>query len=842
MINKADHKIRVPQVLQKILPRHHIAKTLDAAALTEALCLVAPYGCGKTLAVLFWLRERNHQAAWVSLDETDDTETVFVKRLAAAILPFAAEQDDVDFLSEPRYTEDPGAFLRKAVSYLAEGNITADTLVIDNFHYIRNDGLLRLVKDFIHALLGHLRVIIISRTQLSPVFNDLMLKKHICLITIQELSFSLEEMSEYFSMNGRSVPRSNLAQIYQDTEGWPAAINVILTITREVPNGYGEDAYVYVKGFFETEIWNGLDETIKVFLMKTSVLETLTPSSCHAVTEMGATLPVLRWLFENGIFVSRLPGEDNYRYHLTFKSFLLDKLGSSGLDTRELYMKAAWWLYDRKEYARSFPYFFKARDLFGLSQVLRILSPAEMGGIENFLALTACITDLNIEELKSYPVIVARMALTHYLKGNLAEMQRLYGIFREWTEPGALSISPEDYGEYLWEAGWLSYINPAEAVRGNKKHEEWANYREYVPFLRPMHLYCYSVLRFPAALRGIRDYCSVVDSIDAFVKWNEETGYSIIREKYALREMDLIRAEYAYETEHYDKAENLVRSVMAEAENQRVTSQYFVCTVLLVKLARAVHNPKEIDVLTVRLEEMIKNNGDTFLLPNFHAFQLRNRLAGGQAGFTEEFERENMRHAVEPYFYLLYRQIALVRGLLSLGSFSEAMLLLGNLALVCNKYDRTMDLMEVNILKAIASYGLHNEDGTRRYLVEALQEAEKYGFIRIFSDDAKELWPILELVKKQKAADTYLKNIIISCKKALTRAGIKPQETCDELTKTELKILRSLKAGMSYAEIALDNGIKLPTVKSHAHSIYSKLQVDNRVSAVIKAQNAGILD
>jgi len=47
---------------------------------------------------------------------------------------------------------------------------------------------------------------------------------------------------------------------------------------------------------------------------------------------------------------------------------------------------------------------------------------------------------------------------------------------------------------------------------------------------------------------------------------------------------------------------------------------------------------------------------------------------------------------------------------------------------------------------------------------------------------------------------------------------------------------------MSYKEIALDNDIKVSTVKSHIRSIYSKLDVGNKTSAVIAARDMGIMD
>lgn len=804
----------LPQVYHKLLPRKGISRVINGAFPREAVCLTAPYGSGKTLAVLSWLQERGLPAAWLTLRAADNSGPAFQDGLAAAVLGRGDGPEERE-----------------------------NILVIDNFHFITDTALLRFVKDFIHAALGRWHVIIITRAELPTVFNDLVLKKHICLITQKDLSFSAEEMADYFTLNDCAVPKRDIERLRDDTEGWPAALNVVLTVTRGGPVGYRESAQEYVNVFFETEIWEGLSESLKDFLLKTSILDTLTPSACRAVTGNDAALPVLKTLLMNGLFVSRLDERNTYRYHRVFRGFLLDKLRTSSLDERELNKMAAWWLFDRNEYIQSFPYFFKSGDLYCLSQVLRHVNPSVMG-IERFLEITDCITTLNVEDLKPYPIIVARMALINYIKGNIAEMQALYGTFLEWISPGELPIPPEEYAEYVWEAGWLCYLDPDEEVRNNTKHEEWTNYQDYVPHLAQLHRARGAVLRFPSMLRGVRDYCSVLGNVEDFLRRAEETGYSPVRNEVSVWETELILAEYAYELEDFEKSEKITRRIMPLAEELELTDLYFVCAALLAKLLRAAGAHAEIDALTARLEAMIVSREMHFLLPNFRAFALRNRLAAGQPGLPEAFEKENRPYINKPYFYLLYRHIALARGLSSTGAYSEAMLILGQLDLLCQKYRRTMDLIEINILYAVALFGEGYEESARARLTAALEQARPYGFIRIFSDDAKDIWPILELVKKS-SADKHTKAVVISCKKAVARNRrpvASKSRAFAELTKTELKVLRSLEAGMSYLEIAQDNGIRMSTVKSHVHSIYSKLDVDNKTSAVMAARNMGILE
>jgi DNA-binding NarL/FixJ family response regulator len=63
-----------------------------------------------------------------------------------------------------------------------------------------------------------------------------------------------------------------------------------------------------------------------------------------------------------------------------------------------------------------------------------------------------------------------------------------------------------------------------------------------------------------------------------------------------------------------------------------------------------------------------------------------------------------------------------------------------------------------------------------------------------------------------------------------------------QLTDRERDVLRRMVPGKENAAIAKELGISPNTVKNHAASIYDKLGVDNRLQAVIRAMEHGLLD
>ena len=61
----------------------------------------------------------------------------------------------------------------------------------------------------------------------------------------------------------------------------------------------------------------------------------------------------------------------------------------------------------------------------------------------------------------------------------------------------------------------------------------------------------------------------------------------------------------------------------------------------------------------------------------------------------------------------------------------------------------------------------------------------------------------------------------------------------DSLTKGEAEVLGLVDSGLSNREIAAALSITVGTVKCHLHRAYDKLQVRNRLQAVVKAREHG---
>jgi DNA-binding NarL/FixJ family response regulator len=75
----------------------------------------------------------------------------------------------------------------------------------------------------------------------------------------------------------------------------------------------------------------------------------------------------------------------------------------------------------------------------------------------------------------------------------------------------------------------------------------------------------------------------------------------------------------------------------------------------------------------------------------------------------------------------------------------------------------------------------------------------------------------------------------------LHKPKIKGKIFDDHLTEREINVLSLIAAGLSNKEIGQKLFIGENTVKNHARNIYSKLGVDNRINAILKASELGYI-
>ena len=145
-----------------------------------------------------------------------------------------------------------------------------------------------------------------------------------------------------------------------------------------------------------------------------------------------------------------------------------------------------------------------------------------------------------------------------------------------------------------------------------------------------------------------------------------------------------------------------------------------------------------------------------------------------------------------------------------------------------------------------------NQQEAVRDLIRALEIGEPEGHLQVFLDEGKALVELLSRVVKQDQHAVFAQKIIDLVGEAgvsptpsrSVRAGeaeLRPAGEFGTLTRREIDVLSLLAEGLSNKEIAQRLYLSLRTVKYHTTNIFTKLNVENRTQAVLRAKASGIL-
>ena len=166
---------------------------------------------------------------------------------------------------------------------------------------------------------------------------------------------------------------------------------------------------------------------------------------------------------------------------------------------------------------------------------------------------------------------------------------------------------------------------------------------------------------------------------------------------------------------------------------------------------------------------------------------------------------------------------------------------LGTLA---QSYRRPIDQIECGILTALAWWRMDEQKKALALLAQSINLAHSYGFVQQFINEGRQILPIVWALQsvEGKTAPAYNKAHLERIRNAIyaTYDFVPEPEYPVTLPPKQLKMLGYLHRGMSYSEIAEQEGVKRGTVKTHVLQMYKTLEVHNAKDALAKAQMLGL--
>jgi LuxR family transcriptional regulator, maltose regulon positive regulatory protein len=322
-------KLRVPMLRSEHVPRPRLLELLEASSERRVTLIGAPAGYGKTTLLTQWCQSEkgNLPFAWVSLDEQDDDPVRLWRHVIEALRQVAPEEGfGADVLVGL------GVVKRDLIETVLPMLINDLTelphrvvLVLDDYHCVNETSCHESVAFFMEHLPHTVHLVLSTRSYPPLPLGRLRARGELDEIRTEQLAFLEEEATSLLEERLRlDISYDDLLVVLDRTEGWPAGIYLAALSLREkrdtrafVESFRGSDRYIV--DLLAEEILGALPEEVREFLLRTSILESMSGPLCDAVVGREGSGYLLRELAHANLFVVPLSEDGEwYRYHNLF--------------------------------------------------------------------------------------------------------------------------------------------------------------------------------------------------------------------------------------------------------------------------------------------------------------------------------------------------------------------------------------------------------------------------------------------------------------------------------------------------------------------------------------------
>lgn len=895
-----ETKLHPPQAPQNHICRSNLLKLLETNRNLPLQTVTAPAGYGKSLLVSCWVLSHEWPCSWISLDEDDRDLRQFLRYFVHAIkimFPDALTK----FVGLLEAVELPP--LQVIVTSLVNeiSSIENDfILVLDDFHVIKE----KKVHDLLAELLRHppkpMHLILIGRSDPFLPIAGFRAQGLIAEIRLRDLRFTEKETEEFLQdILHQKIDESVCKDWSLKTEGWITGLRLLaLSIhQREDLNNLFlelERSGQFVRDYLFNEVLVKQPEDIREYLLMASILkrfsgellDVLCPN-VENTSEIGGW-EFLRWLKQNNMFLISLDKDDQwFRFHHFFQELLKKELENSLSPDQiaKLHAKASKWFEEKGLVDEAIKHALASGDLNSAAQIVehyrftlldtdqwqtlkRVLDrfPYEFkqGRIE--LLLTQAWILQTTARVAEIAPIVERIETLLDEKATepvlLAEINFFRGLLCYFGGKGALSLEffvkarellPEQFFIALrasveyWNAVALHFVGQKE-IAIQELHEKLRESK----FNEGMML---SRLTFGLCFIHMLD-AECVQASQEGMRMGEvcRTNRFLFAETWSM----YVQGNASFQMFDLDSAQHYFSLVMENRyiANPRVAVDAMAGLAMISQfMGKADQADETMRLAQVYVQWLQELNYQDLIL----SCQARLALLRGDHSSAFQLNRSLAETSGDAMtlFFLEIPSITQCRLLIakdSVTSLKEAMERLKYIQQKCKAWQNTCQMIDVLVLRALASNQQGKLGESLDILTQAVAMAEPGEFIRPFLELGAPMEDLLEKLSEQNVVPDYTRTILAAIKDNSGRTALggshhdnllhtqnRSLTLVDHLTSREQEILNQLAKGAANKKIAETLFISIDTVKTHLKNIYQKLDVNSRLQAVTIAKDKGLV-
>lgn len=711
-------------------------------------------------------------------------------------------------------------------------------LLIDDLRQMTEEpdqqALCQLVREY-----SDRRFVLLSRGAVPGWLMAFQYAGLMAVLDADALLFDREDIRSLFRQQGTPVSESELSEILRETSGYPLGVAVIAHCMvggrpygpELIAQGYHEVFF-----YFEAAVYRRFDLPIRRFLLELAPFESFDAELARMVSGDPHAGERLAWLQHNTTML-RPDDVQRFRFWPQFRTFLLWEMDREySEEKRRTVLGRGGLYYELKEdYSHALECYTMAGDHSKVSELL--VRNAELHpGMGHYSEMEKYYRSLPEQEIAASPALMQGMSMLCALAADYEGSERWYQALSQFARCRAKSDAAGRQAR--GRLAWLDISLPQRGVTDLTAIIPSA-YRLLVN--KEVTLPAFSVTSaLPSIMNGGKD----------FSEWSrrDDLLYQTIRVPVeAILGRDGVGLpDCAIAESKFEKGEDITARMLAlmprlgEIQRDGTPDIEFAAVGLLARSQLAAGHSQDARRTLESLRQRFAESGQSRFLPNIDAMLCRVGLRTGDTDAVDSWYREKAPrdplsiNIMKRYQYFTQAMAELAQGR------PQALAPLEPYCIACQ---RKMDHTTLLLLRAVAQYRLKDE-AWQQSLTDALRIAAGLGFIRPVSCCGAALLPLLQALPSPEEESWYRQVVAFARVQAARYPYflVPPLPPGEEMTATELQVLRLMCADKSNAEIGRILDIKLPTVKTHVSHILTKLNVSRRSEAKTAARRLWLVE
>jgi LuxR family transcriptional regulator, maltose regulon positive regulatory protein len=899
-------KFHVPRIAARLVGRPHVYQRLQRGIERPLTLVTAPAGFGKTASLGDWVQQSGLAVAWVSLDASDNDPLQFWTYVFTALSRTYDGIADTALAMLHAPQSPPLAVVLRALLNAVAASPREVVLVLDDYHLITTPEIHEGIAALLEHPPAQLHLYLAARSEPPLPLARLRAYNQVNEIRADDLRFRPDEVGTFLvEIVGVQLPIDDVMTLAERTDGWVAGLQLAALSLQGHPDPARfvttfSGSHRHVVTYLGEEILAAQPDDIQSFLLRTSILDRMCGPLCDAVTGHSDGAAMLDRLERANLFLVPLDDEGRwYRYYHLFADLLRLRLSRERPDlVPELHRRAARWLEENGWVVEAAEHLFAAQDMEAAAELIERAAAAIMlrGEVMTLLRLLERLPD---EVVEARPLLCLYHAEVLFARGQLitAELRIAAAeraLFARDYDAGRDPM--ELQGEQRALAGHIASDKAVlDAMRGDGE-AAMARAQEALAAL-PKHDSVHRGGVFVALghAHRLRGELAKADAAYAEASQVSFAAGNVFIGLLALN----FRAMIAVQQGRLRQAEDLRRRVIAATESQGAASSMagsayaalgdlsyerndLVGAKLAVEQAialgeqwaniedqvdgymrlafvyQAQGNAMEAEAAVrhaAQLMEALAQSDMTipWLPPYVAAMQARLALRQGRATTAAQWLRDYQDELARGRLssdYLLQELMKLTsaRLLLAHGEIAETAKLLDALLTPAEAEERAGSALEILALRALAAQAEGSTERALDLLERSVSLAEPGGYVRLFVDEGTPMRSLLARLRERMELGSLLRRYLetllaaFGADRPVRPARVENNGLLEPISARELEVLHLMAEGHANQEIARQLVVASSTVKTHVHHLFAKLQAADRLQAVTRARQLGLLE